>query len=344
MQLNREGTYALVVGDELRAGATELGTPFDQGVVPTLADEAVQANGGEGTAAVLLDFVNRLREEAAGGSEGGSGFSFLPLLLIAGGVGAFALSRRRSRRRDEQQQLAEVKEVAMDDLVALGDDLRALDLDVEMPGADPRAKQEYVRALECYERATTDLDHARSPQGLARVTEALEEGRFAMASAKARLEGREPPEHRPPCFFDPRHGPSVRDVEWAPAGGAPRAVPACEVDADRVDSGEDPYVREITVGGSRRPYYDAPAYYGPWAGGYFGGFGLFEGMLLGSMLGGGWGGWGGGWGGSAGTGDGGDFGGGFGGGDFGGGGGGFGGGDFGGGGFGGGDFGGGGGD
>ena len=31
----------------------------------------------------------------------------------------------------------------------------------------------------------------------------------------------------PPCFFDPRHGPSVRDVEWAPSDGAVRTVPAC---------------------------------------------------------------------------------------------------------------------
>ena len=333
-EVRRPGTYALVAGDELRAGATE-DTPFSPGTVPELANEAVQENSGEGTAAVLFDFVDRLSQEASGGGEeGGSGFGFLPLLLIGGAVGAFMLSRRRGRAREQRHELEEVREAAMDDLVALGEDLRALDLDVEMPGVDARAKQDYVRALECYERATAQLDRARTPEDLEPVTHALEEGRFAMASAKARLEGKEPPEHRAPCFFDPRHGPSVRDVEWAPPGGAPRLVPACEADAERVESGEDPLVREVTVGGTRRPYYDAPAYYGPWAGGYFGGFGLFEGLLLGSMLGGGWGGfgWGGGMGGDQGSE------GGFGGGDFGGGD--FGGGDFGGGDFGGGDFGG----
>ena len=341
-ELQRSGTYAVVVGDELRAGATGTGTPFDEGVVPAVANEAVRASGGEGAAAVLLDFVDGLAEEASGGGgDAASSLSLLPVLLvIALAVGAFVVVRGRRRRQREEQELEEVREVAMDDLVALGDDLRALDLDVEMPGADPRAKQDYVRALESYERATAGLDRARRPEDLREVTEALEQGRFAMASAKARLEGREPPERRSPCFFDPRHGPSVRDVEWAPPGGAPRAVPACASDADRVEHGEDPLVREITVAGRRRPYYDAPAYYGPWAGGYFGGFGLFEGMLLGSILSGGWGGWGwgagaGGWGSDAGDGGAG----GFGGGDFGGGG--FGGGDFGGGGFGGGDFGGG---
>ena len=69
-------------------------------------------------------------------------------------------------------------------------------------------------------------------------------------SARARLEGREPPERRSPCFFDPRHGPSSRDVEWAPPGGAPRMVPACEADAQRVERGEDPETREVT---RRRP-------------------------------------------------------------------------------------------
>src|SRR3712207_7562347 len=42
------------------------------------------------------------------------------------------------------------------------------------------------------------------------------------------------------CFFDPRHGPSARDVEWAPPGGAPRLVPACAADAVRIEDGEDP--------------------------------------------------------------------------------------------------------
>jgi hypothetical protein len=336
-KLQRAGTYAVVVGDELRAGATGTGTPFEEGTVPRLADEAVAENADRGSAAVLHDFVDRLEQEASGEGGGGSaGFSFLPLLLVGLGVGAFVLARRRSGRQREERELAEVREVAMDDLVALGEDLRTLDLDVEMPGADPRAKQDYVRALECYERASAGLDRARRPDDLHAVTEALEQGRFAIASAKARLAGREPPEHRSPCFFDPRHGPSVTDVEWAPPGGAPRAVPACAADADRIRDGEDPAVREITVDGRRRPYYDAPAYYGPWAGGYFGGFGLFEGMLLGSILSGGWG-WGAGVGGlasgetDAGDFDGGDFGD-FGGGDFGGG-------DFGGGDFGGGDFG-----
>ena len=108
-----------------------------------------------------------------------------------------------------------------------------------------------------------------------------------MASAKARMEGQEPPERRPPCFFDPRHGPSSRDVEWSPPYGEPRLVPACEADAQRVERGDDPQAREVEWGGRRVPYWQAGPAYGPFAGGYFGGFGgVLPGLLIGSVLGG----------------------------------------------------------
>ena len=171
-------------------------------------------------------------------------------------------------------------------------------------------------------------------EDLAPVGSALEEGRWAMASAKARFAGETPPERRPPCFFDPRHGPSSRDVEWSPPYGEARLVPACEADAHARRGRRRPAdargrVARASACRTGRPA--APTR--PFAGGYFGGFGggLLPGLLIGSMLGGAmspgvaYGDYG------DGDGGGGDFGGG-----------GFGGGDFGGGGFGGGDFGGGG--
>src|SRR5438046_2175063 len=82
-------------------------------------------------------------------------------------------------------------------------------------------------------------------------------------AATALLAGKAAPERRPPCFFDPRHGPSTRDVDWAPPGGSPRPVPACEADALRVEEGLDPSVREIDYAGQRVPYWAAPAPYTP---------------------------------------------------------------------------------
>ena len=175
------------------------------------------------------------------------------------------------------------------------------------------AQGAYDRALASYEEGSQAFDRARSPEELAQVAKALDDGRYEMAVADAALAGRKPPERTPPCFFDPRHGPSAREVEWAPPGGSPRLVPACEADAQRVERGEEPLSRQVAVGGATMPYWAAPRPFG----GYFGGF--LPGLLVGELLGGPFG-WGGGWSGGGG----GDFGGGFGdfgGGDFGGGGG-----------------------
>lgn len=187
-----------------------------------------------------------------------------------------------------EREWEEVRASAQDDLVALGDDIRALDVDIQMPGASAEAKQRYEQALEAYQRASDVFDRARRAEDLAPVSETLEEGRFAMACAKALLEGRPPPERRPPCFFDPRHGPSTEDVQWAPPGGALRPVPACAADALRIKEGFAPHGRQVTVNGRPTEYWNAPRQYGPWAGGYFNGFGgggLLNTLLMGSALG-----------------------------------------------------------
>jgi hypothetical protein len=319
-EVGRSGAYAVIVGTHFRAGP---GTDVAQA-----ADAAIRAHRGD-PQATLDDFVDRVEGKSPDPGSGGIGAGAVVLLVLVAGAGALLLTSRRRRRRREADELAEVRETARDDLVALGDDVRALDLDVQMPGSDPAAREDYARAVEAYDRANRVFETARRPEDLAPASAALEEGRWAMSSARARLEGRPPPERRPPCFFDPRHGPSSRDVEWAPPGGTPRPVPACEADAQRVERGEEPRTRQ--VGGV--PYWDAGPAYAPFYGGFFGG-GFLPGLLVGEMLGG--------WGSPTyiDTGDTGGDGGGddWGGGDFGGGGDDFGGGDFGGGDFGGGDF------
>src|SRR5947209_2129437 len=195
----------------------------------------------------------------------------------------------KTRREREWE---EVRSSAQDDLVALGEDIRSLDVDVQMPGVSGDAKQGYEQALQAYQHASDIFDRAKRPEDLAPVSETLEEGRYAMAYAKALLEGKPPPERRPPCFFDPRHGPSVEDVQWAPPGGAPRPVPACAADALRVKEGFEPHGRLVPVGGRQVEYWNAPGYYGPYAGGFFGGFGgggLLGALLTGSALGAGMG-------------------------------------------------------
>ena len=290
-ELREPGVYAAVIGDSFRAGSVGVDVPAGQ-----LAGEALDAHASDGTYSVLAEFVRRVADVRAGGGSrggggGGGGFPVVLLLLLALPLGVFALSRRRQRIRAEQSaraELDEVKQVARQDLVALGDDIRALDLDVEMPDADPEGRAHYGQAVERYTQAEQALDHARRPEDIERVTSALEEGRWAMSAAKAELAGGDAPERRPPCFFDPRHGPSVGEVEWAPPGGQPRPVPVCAADLQHVRDGIDPEARQVPVGGQMVPYWQAGPAYGPWAGGFFGG-GLLPGLFIGSMLGGGFG-------------------------------------------------------
>ena len=333
-RVDRPGTYVVVEGDDLLAAAN--GGPEEDDVA-RLADEAFADHRAEGTAGIapalseVVAGVGDAREGDDDDSGGGSWFGglFFWVAAIFAAVLGFSFLRRRGRTATA---FRDVRATAEEDLLALGDDIRALDLDVELPGADAQGKEDYARAVDSYDRASRAFDRARRPSELAGVSAALEEGRWAMASAKARLAGEEPPERRQPCFFDPRHGPSVRDVGWAPPGGEPRPVPACAADALRVEEGEEPESRAVLVGGRRRPYWSAGPAYAPFAGGFFGGAtgALVPALFVSTLAGTGFG-----WGDDVGDGfD--DIGGGdFGGGDFGG----FGGGDFGGG-----DFGGGGGD
>jgi hypothetical protein len=69
-------------------------------------------------------------------------------------------------------------------------------------------------------------------------------------------------------------------------------VPACTADAPRVKEGFGPHSRQVLVDGRPTDYSNAPRHYGPWAGGYFQGFGggnllpaLFAGAALGAGLG-----------------------------------------------------------
>jgi hypothetical protein len=293
-QIRRRGTYAAVVGGSFRAGSNGR----ERGAAAELAAQAFREHRTEGAGPTLLAFVDAVaaRREGRTGAEGdgdagddGSELAVLGVLgaAAAGGIAVVAVRRRRRAAAE----LGQVKEAAEEDLVALAEDVQALELDVQMPGADPRAAQDYGRAVEAYERASGAFGKARTTGDLETVTGAVDEGRYAMASARARLEGRDPPERTPPCFFDPRHGPSVGEVDWEPPYGEVRPVPACETCAARVAEGVEPDAREVPVGAGRTAWWNAGPAYSGWAGGFYGGAAgmLLPALLMGSMLGAGMG-------------------------------------------------------
>lgn len=303
-----QGTYAVVAGNSFRA---------DSNVLPSsrardLATKAFDDRRSQGVGAVLETFVERVNTAGASGSGGGNssdggsdggggggGSGGLLLLLALGGGGLFLWSRSRTktRRQTERKEMEADRQLLQAELSVLGSDVIELEPHVTL---HPDARPDYDAGVTRYQSAVAAMEYADDQVDLVRVERVIDEGRYAMARARARIDGREPP---PPPENLTRPG---RHDE-----------PALDVD----ERGEPVY-----VGYGGMPWYGGGGWFG-------GGSGLLTGLMLGQMLGGGFGGWGGGWGHGGGNegGDGGDSGGGdWGGGDFGGGD--FGGGDFGGGG------------
>lgn len=220
----------------------------------------------------------------------------LIVLLVVGGAGLYrrrAIAQREAEQRAAlESQLSTSKRAADEDVTTFGEELQRLDTEVAGHPLDERMQQDYQRALDSYENAKSSLDAVRVPDEIKHVTTILEDGRYAIACVKARVAGEPLPAKRPPCFFNPAHGPSSQDVEWAPPGGVARTVPACPADAERVLVGADPYIRTVQVGAQRVPYWEGGPAYSPWAQGYYSrwaGSDMLSGMLIGSFLFGGMG-------------------------------------------------------
>src|SRR4051794_34218852 len=130
--------------------------------------------------------------------------------------------------------LEAVRRVSDEDVTRFGEELQRLDSDLLTETLDEPTRQDYQRALDSYESAKDSMTRLTRSEDVTHVTEALEDGRYAVACVRARVAGRPLPVRRPPCFFNPAHGPSTTDIDWAPPGGRSRQVPVCAADADRV--------------------------------------------------------------------------------------------------------------
>ena len=154
------------------------------------------------------------------------------ILIIA--VVVIAVLAYRSYRRTQLQtkkqheitaaELESVKRTADEDITRFGEELQDLDLDMVGKDLGDGARQDYQRALDSYESAKQAVGKVTEADQIKHVIEILEDGRYAMACVRARVNGEPLPQRRPSCFFNPQHGPSVEDVMWSPPGGAPREV------------------------------------------------------------------------------------------------------------------------
>lgn len=218
---------------------------------------------------------------------------FMIVLAILAVVALVVSTQRdKARKRTEADDaLAKVKRVAEEDTTKFGEELQELHIDTLATELDVAMRQDYQRALDCYEDAKQLLRDASVPEDISEVTKTLEDGRYAQACVLARQNGDDLPQRRPPCFFNPSHGPAQDDVEWAPTGGVPREIPVCLADAERVRAGAEPDARRVRDGNRMVPWYEGGPGYSPYANGYYGSYalnGLFPGFLIGSMMAGMW--------------------------------------------------------
>jgi len=186
-------------------------------VEPTAAAvrAAVESHRTEGLAAQLLAAVDGIAEVDPGADSDlnspspsssanprpdevsddiGEGFR-IGLLIVAAAIalpfliGAAALLMALRRRRTavhDREQLDEGD--ARGDLVALGEELQALDIDVDMPDASPTGRQEYERALDLYDRANRLLlKDDPSEVELYEARRSIEEGHARLAAARDAL-------------------------------------------------------------------------------------------------------------------------------------------------------------
>ena len=275
------GIYGVVVGNDFRVGSTS-------GDVSGLATSAFRAQKENGLAAVLTEFVSLADTEFNGATEtsssdgGGSGETSFLLLLFLGAMVVLVVVVIRRRRR-QALQLAQVRRAIDEDVTEYGE--RLAKFDVSGSALDEASRDDLQRALDDYETAKMSVVTMRAPGDAAAITASLEDGRFAVACLEARANGRPLPERRAPCFVDPRHGPSVSDVEWQAPGLTTRDVPMCAACRTDVETGNSPMAREVDGPSGRQPYWQAGPQYAPYAQGYYSPFGnVMAAVMMGTMI------------------------------------------------------------
>ncbi|HXH77122.1 hypothetical protein [Nocardioides sp.] len=174
-----------------------------------------------------------------------------------------SLNPFRRAREARERELAEAdrwrvaRKLANDDVTALGEELAELHLETLGSDLDLEATDHYRRALEHYDQAKERVRTSETADDVLAGDQLLQDARYHRAAVLALQAGEPLPARREPCFFDPRHGPSVRDMQWTPPAGVERTVSVCASDARRLEGGAAPEVRMIRVGDRHVPVHEA---------------------------------------------------------------------------------------
>ena len=194
----------------------------------------------------------------------------LVLVALAGRTVRRSLGARRELSLRASDHLRLSRKAADEDVTVFGEELTELHFETLTTALDEDMRRDYQQALDAYERAKELVRSASSGEDVRSVTSTLEDGRFAQACLLARQDGDPLPDRRPPCFFNPSHGPARTDVMWAPPGGVEREIPVCLMDAHRLEEGLAPDIRLVRLGNRKVPWFMSGPAYESYALGYYG--------------------------------------------------------------------------
>jgi hypothetical protein len=200
-------------------------------------------------------FVTGPSFDSGGGGIGSPApFVFVALLLGLTVVGSMVLRSSRGSRGTTGGG-STVPPASVDDLRGpLGEEIEQVRQQISVADTSPvtpdPAAGQITAARQALDTAHARLTAMTRPADAQAVAAALADARFQVTAATAVREGRPVPDRTPPCFVDPRHGPSVTTGVYAPSGLA-GPVPLCAACAAALASGSAPAARSFLAGGLR---------------------------------------------------------------------------------------------
>lgn len=201
------------------------------------------------------------RHGLAGGpsfESGGSGIGAAPFVLVAVLLGVAVVAStvlRASRRGGTTGGGSDAPPASVDDLRGpLGEEIEQVRQQISVADTSPvtpdPAADRIAAARQALDTAHARLTTMDEPTDAQAVAAALADARYQVTAAAAVREGRPVPDRTPPCFVDPRHGPSVTTGPY-PASGLATPVPLCAACAAALAAGSAPAARSFLVGGLR---------------------------------------------------------------------------------------------
>jgi hypothetical protein len=155
-------------------GQSHTATTNDQGTVtaPSTTNGPSNQNGGSSSGGLIAALV------------------ILVLILIPATLFGTRFARRQMRASHWQREAAaDSRTQAQADLVKLGEDIGALDIDSSMPKASAQAKDEYSKAIDAYQEAEQRLKSSDDAYQFAKGREALARGQEHVRAAGALFGG-----------------------------------------------------------------------------------------------------------------------------------------------------------